>query len=230
MYLHSKGIAHRDLKPANILVTNQHYANMPESEERDKKIKSKPIIAELTDFGESRSSIIQTQTILKTSTKYVQRGTSAFMAPEQFPGPLRLHKANQIHLMQIDMWQLGMTIFCLANPNLKSPFELEFYQEDSDVIPDQFLGERLNKGMLPEMSSDYCVHRRIYWHKLMVAYRKCIEIRSESRASVEEIHGLLLTTAKSWMSYNPLSVSQDTALEEHDRQISSGKKEERASS
>ena len=65
-FLHNNGIAHRDLKPGNILVSNKHYANMTDAAELNMTIKNNPIQCKLTDFGESRSLIHQTKTVLAT--------------------------------------------------------------------------------------------------------------------------------------------------------------------
>ena len=120
-YLHSKKIAHRDLKPSNLLVCNQHYANIDNKEELLKICKEEPIICKLADFGESRSKMLQTRSLLKTHTVYVRRGTMGFMAPEQFPGKFKLNIASQEQLFSIDIWMLGMCLFCLLNLD-SSPF------------------------------------------------------------------------------------------------------------
>lgn len=50
-HLHLKGIAHRDLKAKNILVSNQHYCNLPDEEARFKMFSERPVICKLADFG-----------------------------------------------------------------------------------------------------------------------------------------------------------------------------------
>ena len=148
-YLHEAGIAHRDLKPANILVSNQHYSKIPDNEERVSKMKTCPIVCKLTDFGESRARLLQTQTMFETNTQRLQRGTLPFMAPEQLEGPYHIRSASQEDLMAMDIWQLGMTFFCLLNPDVTSPFRLEYDEQNQngrngDVK--EFIARILNKG------------------------------------------------------------------------------------
>ena len=64
-YLHQNNIAHRDLKPSNILVSNRHYHHLSDQEKIKQIISIKPLVCKLADFGESRSTDIQTQNILK---------------------------------------------------------------------------------------------------------------------------------------------------------------------
>jgi len=71
LYLHKKGIAHRDLKPANILVSNRHYASLG-VDKRNKIMKTRPIICKLGDFGESRSRLLQSRTLIQTCTNHVR--------------------------------------------------------------------------------------------------------------------------------------------------------------
>lgn len=56
-YLHSNGVVHRDLKPANVLVSNNHYVACSASVVNN-CWSVRPVVAKLTDFGESRSSVI----------------------------------------------------------------------------------------------------------------------------------------------------------------------------
>ena len=71
-YLHQNQTAHRDLKAKNILVSNQHYCHVSDDEARLAIYQQLPIICKLTDFGESRSMLIQTAEVHST-TKNVDR-------------------------------------------------------------------------------------------------------------------------------------------------------------
>ena len=73
-YLHQNNIAHGDLKPANILVYNWHYDHLSDQEKIKQIIAIKPLVCKLADFGESRSTDIQTQNMLKSRTNRVDRG------------------------------------------------------------------------------------------------------------------------------------------------------------
>ena len=81
-YLHESEIVHGDLKPAKILVSNVQYANVSEEDFVKFWQSEDAIICKLTDFGESRSRLIQTQTLIKSKVTVLDRGSPAFMSPE----------------------------------------------------------------------------------------------------------------------------------------------------
>lgn len=109
-YLHSRGVAHRDLKPANILVSNQHYCSLSDEDDISRQFQSRPIACKLTDFGESRSLLVQTQSLLASKTNYVDRGTVVYMAPETLLDQ-KISRATITDLFLVDVWALGMIFF-----------------------------------------------------------------------------------------------------------------------
>lgn len=125
VYLHQTGIAHRDLKTANILVSNQYYSSVSESQYLHEIYPERPIACKLTDFGESLSLFIQTQLIVSSKTTTVDRRTVVYMSPELLVEEKHLTKASIADLIMADVWALGVVIFTLLNPSLKSPYILE---------------------------------------------------------------------------------------------------------
>ena len=84
-FLHSNGIVHRDLKPSNVLVNNLHYSTddiTVSADELPRVFADCPVVCKLTDFGESRSNLLQTATIIHAKTRNIERGTKPYMAPE----------------------------------------------------------------------------------------------------------------------------------------------------
>ena len=103
-YLHENNMVHRDIKPGNILVTNTHYAH--ETKHLVPMFDKRPVTCKLADFGDGRSEIAQTNTLLSSKTKFVERGTPAFMAPEISVDALKLTSVGIEQLKSIDNWAL----------------------------------------------------------------------------------------------------------------------------
>ena len=89
-------------------------------------MKIEPIICRLTDFGEARSSIHQTKTMVTTKAKFYWHWDSSIHgAPEILPGGCLTNQACPDDLFKVDVWAFGMTLFCLLNTDLKYPFKLD---------------------------------------------------------------------------------------------------------
>ena len=133
IFLHEKDIVHRDLKPSNILVTNSHYSHL-NGVEFAKFWESSPerhIICKLTDFGESRSRLIQTQTLLSSRIEDVNRGSPAYMCPEIILPEERPQGATLADLKAADTWAAGMVCFMLINSSENHPYAAEILREES---------------------------------------------------------------------------------------------------
>ena len=114
-YLHQTGIAHRDLKTANILVSNQHYSSVSESQDLHEIYHERPIACKLTDFGESRSLFIQTQLIVSSKITTVDRGTVVFLGCLNFNREKRLslQEAAQILARRYDRFSMDFQVINL---------------------------------------------------------------------------------------------------------------------
>ena len=216
--MHSKKIIYQHLKPGNVLVCNRNYCNISDPDELMKLLKVKPTICRLTDFGEARSSIHQTQTMATTKTNLTGIGTVPFMAPEILPDGCLTNQACLDDLFKVDVWALGMTLFCLLNSNLKYPFKLGL---QTGRIAAQFIGDQLNKDKnLPTMSNKYHSKRLNHWSKLYEMYLLATTVNLKERPAVNK----LISPNQQRLEYHSLNCSQHTSLVDYSENIIRGEK------
>lgn len=119
-YLHYQGIIHRDIKPANLLIA------------QDDTVK-------ISDFGVSFSI-----TLLENSEYELCKtaGTPAFYAPElcSYDSSLVKEDGRQTITHKVDIWALGVTLYCLMFGKLpfygQNNFELfEKISKDNIIVP-----------------------------------------------------------------------------------------------
>lgn len=156
-FLHEKDIVHRDLKPANILIGNHHW-DQATFLEKWKAEDESSLSCKLTDFGESHSNLIQTQTILASRITKVDRGTPAYMSPEVLLPELRPNSVTVHELKAADLWALGMVIFVLINPDMAYPYQKEI-QRELESCPfksaREIFEDHVRHKEYPTMSSKY---------------------------------------------------------------------------
>ena len=148
-YLHSKDIVHRDLKTADVLVSNQHYSNMTSEEDFSKALQENPIMCKVTDFGESRSRLVQTAPVVHSRTQRLNRGTPVFLAPEAFLSQPEAGMSFSISdTKKVDIWAYRMVLFNLINPDLRHPFQTEFESPGSGTPLENLKQLRRNRVFL----------------------------------------------------------------------------------
>lgn len=193
-FLHDKDIAHRDLKDANILVSNQHYCDL-DARDIQTAWEQCPVICKLADFGESRSRVIQTNTVLQSQTSRVNRGTPVYMAPEILVGATRLAVATTEDFKRADIWALGMSLFVLLNPCSKYPY----FQEVQDALSRgqtalEALENLFHARKAPTEPLKYQEKHATDWYTIQGILHKCIRFDPEARPNIDDVIAMVNQT------------------------------------
>ncbi len=213
-YLHGKGVTHRDLKPPNVLVLNQHYYCQLSDHLEIETISFKmPIVCKLTDFGESRSQDIHTNTVLSSKTSRVSRGTLVFMAPEILANDFQLPVASLDDLKRVDMWAYGMVLFNLINPGLKHPFQINM-QTNQFVgkTPLQLLEKFARSKEKPIHQRKYAEKQASEWQCLANIYESCTVFEPSLRPSAEDVTNILSKVRNSTTQREADTASEEVAV------------------
>ncbi|KAL3239925.1 serine/threonine protein kinase SAK1 [Nakaseomyces bracarensis] len=148
-YLHYQGIIHRDIKPANLLIADDGTVKISDF--------GVSFAASSSDVDGSDDTIDELE-LAKTA------GTPAFFAPEICLGEdafetfqldkQELFKGSCISFM-IDIWALGITLYCLLFGKLpyKSEFELELFEK---IVNDPIEFPSYEKMLLDNKTLNMC--------------------------------------------------------------------------
>lgn len=160
-YLHSCGVAHRDLKPHNILASNKTE-----------------VVFKLSDFGEARSDLLMTHTVMQNTIAANDRGTTVFNGPD-----IILEKAflDQSALIQHDMWSFGMIVFLVYNADVKVPWHHEMKQ--NSLQHRKVIKECMKKQLLPQSSHIYNMPKAVY-----SIYKRCCSYEPRDRPPMKEVN------------------------------------------
>ena len=213
-HLHKEGIAHRDLKPNNCLVSNLHYCHERNQTELAKAFQTNPVVCKLSDFGESRAEYLQTQSMIESRTSKLSRGTPVYMAPELFMQKFALRYATHEDLKRADVWSLGMIFYILINPDLRTPYQVNFDQSRG-VSWQLILQENLSESKKPLMSNKYENNRGSQWSVINRLFDDCVDFKPLSRPMLDHIGDILKNDKESKCVNILLSMSQESAMESY---------------
>ncbi|KAH8650249.1 kinase-like domain-containing protein [Tricladium varicosporioides] len=127
-YLHLEGIIHRDIKPANLLLTE------------DRRVK-------IADFGVSYFG----RHIREGEVKGNTVGTPAFFAPELCCTDLDVQQPRVTE--QIDIWSLGVTLYCLIYARIPFMAVDEFQLFRAIAHKELYVPKRRLKAIHPSCST-----------------------------------------------------------------------------
>ncbi|KAI9642730.1 hypothetical protein NHQ30_008461 [Ciborinia camelliae] len=154
-YLHYEGIVHRDIKPANLLWTKDHrvkisdfgvsYFGRPIREgEAEENISE----ADATDFDDDLE-------LAKTV------GTPAFFAPELCYTDIDIEQPRITE--QIDVWSLGITLYCLIYARIPFMAEDEYQLFKAIAKEDVYIPRKRLKAVDPGNPTSHLSRRMGPW-------------------------------------------------------------------
>ena len=132
-----------------------------------------PIVCKLGNLGKARSNFAQTCMVTwNTHTRFIARGSTAFMAPEILIQEELLELAGIDEMKKIDIRALLMTLFLVINPDQTLPFELNINgsrKSSAEKVSVTSAGQKL-KGFLsrkefplfsPSYEKEQCFHYQV---------------------------------------------------------------------
>ncbi|KAI2467484.1 kinase-like protein [Annulohypoxylon bovei var. microspora] len=185
-YLHYEGVVHRDIKPANLLWTRDHrvkisdfgvsYFGRPIREGEPDELVSE---SEARDFDDDLE-------LAKTV------GTPAFFAPELCYTDLSVEQPKISE--QIDVWSLGVTLYCLIYARIPFMAEDEWQMFQKIAKEDVYIPRRRLRPVDPQHSpQSTSLYKRV----------NSEPYRDDSVLAYEEIDDLLYDLLRRMLTKNP---------------------------
>ena len=143
------------------------------------------IFGKITDFGESRAEMIKTLA-MTTTVSNRQRGTYPFMAPEVLNNESNKELDS---LKQIDIWGLGMVLFCILNPDIPFPYHLEKIKGDctDEETFKQIMKKCVNRNQIPPAGSEHYTYLAKDLKVIKNIMMDCLKRDPDSRKNIKEI-------------------------------------------
>ncbi|PFH56546.1 hypothetical protein XA68_16346 [Ophiocordyceps unilateralis] len=186
-YLHYQGVVHRDIKPANLLWTRDHRVKISDfgvsyfgRPIRDGEMDETVSESEAKDFDDDLE-------LAKTV------GTPAFFAPELCYTDIDSAEQPKVS-EQIDVWSLGVTLYCLIYARIPFLAEDEFQMFRSIANEDVHISRRRLKPVDPSTSpSATSLYKRQNAHPY----------RDDNDLEYEEVDNLLHDLLRQMLVKNP---------------------------
>jgi len=185
-YLHYQGVVHRDIKPANLLFTKDHRVKISDF---GVSYFGRPIRDGEPDDLVSESEAYDFDNEVELAKTV---GTPAFFAPElcytDLDGPIP--KVSE----QIDVWSLGVTLYCLVFARIPFMAEDEFQMFKKIATEDVYIPRRRLRPVDPSISpSQISIHKRV----------NTPPYRDDSELAYEEIDECLHDLLRKMLIKNP---------------------------
>ncbi|KAH7133130.1 hypothetical protein B0J13DRAFT_93882 [Dactylonectria estremocensis] len=185
-YLHYQGVVHRDIKPANLLWSKEHRVKISDfgvsyfgRPIRDGEFDETVSESEARDFDDDLE-------LAKTV------GTPAFFAPELCYTDIDREQPRVSE--QIDVWSLGVTLYCLIYARIPFLAEDEFQMFRKIATEDVYIPRRRLKPVHPSTSPTVT---SLYKRQNIAPYR------DDNDLDYEEVDNLLVDLLRQMLTKNP---------------------------
>ncbi|KAH8714489.1 hypothetical protein BGZ61DRAFT_348743 [Ilyonectria robusta] len=184
-YLHYQGVVHRDIKPANLLWSKEHRVKISDF---GVSYFGRPIRDyDFETVSESEARDFDDDLELAKTV-----GTPAFFAPELCYTDI--DQAQPRVSEQIDVWSLGVTLYCLIYARIPFLAEDEFQMFRKIATEDVYIPRRRLKPVHPSTSPTVT---SLYKRQNIAPYR------DDNDLDYEEVDNLLVDLLRQMLTKNP---------------------------